>query len=261
MTPPPSCRICCGRLEPFDTGVVLRVVEVTYFCCRGCGAVVLPEPTWLGSAYSDAISALDVGLMNRCLRAARLTRSVVRAEGLSGGRFLDWAGGYGVLTRLLRDDGLDFRHWDPHTANLFAQGCEGDPEAAYDLVTAYEVLEHLTDPVEALAGVAAGTDRLLVSTFLVAEPPPRVQGWWYYAAESGQHVTFYSRRSLQVLAERWGFSVVTDGVSQHLFHRGPLRLGTRWRMSPLAARVRARRGSNSLLPGDASAAAERLRQG
>ncbi len=40
--------------------------------------------------------------------------------------FLDYAGGYGVFTRLMRDIGFDFYWHDPYTQNLFANGFEKD---------------------------------------------------------------------------------------------------------------------------------------
>ena len=221
------CRVCETPTEFFAEAQVLGHVDVRYGRCPACGAVMALRPTWLDQAYGAAIGKLDVGLLNRCQTLACVTASVLRAEGLRKGRFLDWAGGYGTLTRLMRDRGYDFVHHDPMAKNVFAEGHEvADPATErYDLVTAFEVLEHLPDPVAALAPLAASTDRLLATTQIVPAPTPRPTEWDYYALESGQHITFYTQASLEKLARRLGFQEVVTSSLVHLFYRG--------RVSPL----------------------------
>lgn len=222
MTAP--CRACETPTASFARARVLGHVEVEYGRCPACGMVIAWDPTWLEEAYGDAIAKLDVGLLDRCQILASVTAAVLRAERLRGGRFLDWAGGYGTLTRLMRDRGYDFVHHDPMAVNVFAEGHEVvDPTAGrYDLVTAFEVLEHLPDPVAALAPLAASTDRLLTTTQVLPSPTPAPEDWDYYALESGQHITFYTRDSLERLARRLGFDGVVTSSLVHLFYRGRL---------------------------------------
>ncbi len=198
--------------------MVLRRHVAIYDRCSTCGLISVRSPTWLEEAYSSAISTLDVGLLDRAVSIAPVVELVVRATGSRGGRFLDWAGGYGTLTRLLRDRGLDFRHRDDFCENLFAQGFEGDLTTTYDLVTAVEVLEHLRDPVVELAAVARSTNLLLVTTVLLPDPAPAHDAWWYFAPHSGQHITFFTPSALRALAARLGFRVAV-GRSTHLFYR------------------------------------------
>lgn len=263
------CPVCGDEFVEFAHGTVLGHVDVVYRRCRGCQLIALPDPDWLDEAYSKAISALDVGLLTRCHRLARQTARIIRAERLTGGRFLDWAGGYGTLTRMLRNEGFDFRHWDPYCDNILAVGLEGDPNTRYDLVTAFEVVEHLARPVEALTDVARNTDRLLFTTYLLPDPPPLPGAWWYYAPESGQHITFHTRHSLETLADRLECRLATDGVQLHMFYRGHLRRSTRTMLSRTAARLRVARGllslqrqrlvgRSSLADADVAAAAARI---
>jgi hypothetical protein len=221
------CPLCLGSQSWFGDGVILDHRSVRYFRCDNCGSVVLPDPDWLDEAYSNAISPLDVGLLERCVQMANITTALVVAQGLRRGKFLDFAGGYGTLTRLMRDRGLDFRHHDPLCENLFAQGFGAEVTERHDLVTAFEVLEHLTDPAATLAVVAHSTDHLLVTTQVLPDPVPKPGTWDYYAEESGQHVTFYSVAGLRALGERLDMQLTTSGRTTHMFHRGPLRAATR----------------------------------
>ncbi len=226
------CRACDAACEPFATAQVLGHVEATYERCPSCGLVMAVRPDWLDEAYSDAIAKLDIGLLDRCQILSSVTAMVLRSERLRRGRFLDWAGGYGTLTRMMRDRGYDFVHTDPMATNIFAAGHDvpdlaADDGRRYDLVTAFEVLEHLSDPVAALTPVAGVTDLLLTTTHLVPDPAPQPADWWYYTLDSGQHITFYTRASLEVLAERLGFDGVVTGSFVHLFYRGKVSAATR----------------------------------
>src|SRR5690348_14623788 len=94
------CVVCDSELQYFATGQVLDKYDVDYHLCPTCGLLVLPSPTWLDEAYESAIYVGDAGLLRRSRRLAAVTAMLIRAEGISKGRFLDWGGGYGALTRM-----------------------------------------------------------------------------------------------------------------------------------------------------------------
>jgi hypothetical protein len=138
-------------------------------------------------------------------------------------RCLDYGGGHGVFTRMMRDMGFDFRCWDARAENLFARGFEGDIGAPHQLVTAFEVLEHLADVGPDLHRLfSVGHDHIFIGTVL---HDGQGEGWHYYLPESGQHIALYSAKTLSFIAERFGYEVAI-GPAYSVFSRrrpGPLR--------------------------------------
>ena len=197
--------------------------DVTYHRCPACGFVQTDPPTWLDEAYAEAITASDLGLVSRNLTMARFTRALISLGFDPGGRFLDHGGGTGLLVRLLRDTGLDFRRSDAHAENIFARGFEGtlDGSETYELVTAFEVLEHLVDPVGELERILTCTESVFLSTVLLPEPAPGPAEHWYYGLEHGQHVSLFTRPALEALARRLGVRLLSHG-SLHLLTRRPV---------------------------------------
>ena len=64
------CKICSGDTFVFDTATILNKYFVKYYKCLDCGFICAEHPYWLNEAYSEAISALDVGLIGRNLNNA-----------------------------------------------------------------------------------------------------------------------------------------------------------------------------------------------
>lgn len=228
MTPPtPSsspasnCR-ACGNALAVSTRIPVRQVPHDLYRCDRCGLYEFPTPDWLEAAYADPIADIDVGILARSLYAARVTEAVVRAEKLGGRRHLDYGGGYGLLTRQLRDRGIDMYHHDPLAENLFAQTFEGDVEGDYGAITLVEVFEHLTDPLELMEALARHAEVIIISTVLVPDPIENIADWWYLIPDLGQHITFYTPAALEAIAERVGMHVVSDGFNLHVFSRKPL---------------------------------------
>jgi hypothetical protein len=207
---------------------------VQYFRCGACGFVQTEEPYWLDEAYAQPINANDVGIVSRNAGLAQISQGIILAFFDANGTFLDHAGGYGLLTRAMRDAGFDFRQVDAFCPNLFARGFEAPADArAYELVTAFELFEHVADPRHELERLTAVSSNVLLSTVLLPPEPPLPDAWWYYGLEHGQHVSFYTGRALSALAAAFGLRLYSDG-SLHLM--------TRRRVSPTVFRALARNG-------------------
>src|SRR5262249_10032613 len=105
-----ACPVCGSVMRPAFRSLVLRKHDVEYWHCNDCGFLCTEEPYWLEEAYADAIVVEDTGIMQRNLVMAARLASLLYFRFDARGRFVDVAGGYGVLVRLMRDLGLDF-YW------------------------------------------------------------------------------------------------------------------------------------------------------
>jgi methyltransferase family protein len=221
---------------------VLAKYDVAYLYCESCGYLRTEEPHWLAEAYSQAILDADTGILQRNLRLARILSGLCYYLGRDK-RYVDVGGGYGVLTRLMRDYGFDFWWSDPHAENLFARLFVADRDAApWGAVTFFEVLEHIVDPVAWLKETldAFPTDTLIFTTETFAGEPPAPGTWWYYVPEGGQHVSFFQARTLTALAERFGLRYLAAGASVHVMSKKDL--------SPTLLKFLAGRGSHLVGP-------------
>lgn len=216
-----QCTVCgLEAVFHFEQKVMGRHTA-QYFHCPHCSCIFVPQPHWLPEAYEQALNVFDTGAVSRNLWLARITAAILYMHCGPRQQYLDYAAGYGLFVRLMRDVGFDYFWADPHASNLFARGFEHQQGTRYAAVTAFEVLEHLTDPVVDMGRLAEITDTVIVSTELWSDQPPTATEWWYYGFEHGQHVMFYSRRTLEVLAARHGYRLISDGRSLHVFTRRP----------------------------------------
>jgi hypothetical protein len=211
-----TCKICQHTMEDAFKALVLGKHEVTYYRCPHCGFLQTEAPYWLDEAYKNPINAEDTGLLSRNMFFSETTALLLFFLFDKNKKFLDYAGGFGVFTRLMRDIGFDFYWHDPMTTNLLARGFESkDNSEEYEVLTTFESFEHFTDPVTELKKMLALSNNIIFSTFLLPSAVP-ASDWWYYQFEHGQHVSFYSKESLFHIAKENGLHFYTHGFL-HLF--------------------------------------------
>jgi hypothetical protein len=243
-----ACKICSSSTTALGTATVLDRHEANFVRCAVCGFVSVVEPTWLDEAYGQPINETDIGLLDRNVTLAAQSARIIATCFDHTGEFLDFGGGYGVLVRLMRDRGFSFRLCDEYTANLFAGGLSVTEVemGSYELITAFEVIEHLVDPARELHRLLEHSGSVLFSTELLPSPTPALTDWWYYGLEHGQHLSFFTREAFRRLAEHSGRRYLTDGHTLHLITDRPIserrfRLVAGSRLNPLVNRFAARR--------------------
>lgn len=214
------CPITGEEMEKIFSHEILGKYDVDYFYSRKSGIIKTQPPHWLDEAYQNAITDADIGLVGRNLLNRDKVIRVLALLGIEGGRYLDLAGGYGLFTRLMRDAGYDFHTTDRYCENIFARHHEPADGFKADALTAFEVLEHIEDPIEFIEGAFEkyGCRTLVCSTQDYGRQIPELD-WWYWLFDSGQHITFYNEQTFKSISERLkcnyhridsGFHVFTD---------------------------------------------------
>jgi hypothetical protein len=213
------CHICGRRSNLFSEERVLKKYQVKYYQCTFCGFIQTEDPYWLSEAYSKAITVQDIGLVRRNITFSKFTNVVISILLKSYGQFLDYGGGYGLFVRLMRDLGYDFYRYDKYCENIFAVGFDVSDTMIqnFDLVTAYEVFEHLREPLSEINKMLSFSNNLLFSTAVLPSGNPKPENWWYFGLEHGQHISIFTMRSLEEIAIKHNLRFYSNGVNLHLF--------------------------------------------
>ena len=216
-----NCKICDNSiLKIFDAKVLMKY-QVNYFLCGNCGFMQTEKPYWLKEAYGNAITDLDLGLIFRNIYLSDTVETILlRGTFNAEGRFLDYGGGYGMFVRIMRDKGFQFYRQDIYCENLFAKHFDIMDLArgnSFELVTAFEVFEHIEDPQIKLDELLAYSSAVLISTEIIPENIRDINSWWYFAPETGQHISFFSIKALSLMADKRNLHFYTNGITLHLF--------------------------------------------
>jgi len=220
---PSKCLVCGGTSPALSKAIILYKYEVQYYRCINCGFTQTERPYWLAESYSTGMSDLDLGPINRGIECAEMTRALLLTSFNFRAPCVDYGAGYGVFVRRMRDLGFDFHAYDKYSSNIFAKGFEAAAgKGDYELLTAFEVFEHVTDPVADLKKMLDFAPNIFFSTQLLPSNNPKPGEWWYFVLGHGQHIALHTERSLAILAEKCGLKFISDGELYHLFTRKPV---------------------------------------
>lgn len=216
-----TCKICGAEVSFLFSSLLLKKYAVNYFKCNHCGFVQTEKPYWLDEAYSSAIASLDIGLVSRNIYLAQQTEFIIKAFFNENADFIDYGGGYGVFVRMMRDKGFSFYRYDTYCENLFAKNfdiADRKQNGHYELLTSFEVFEHLEDPLADIQKMLQYSRSILFSTELLPEHKiQKAEDWWYILPETGQHIAFYTKASLKIIADKFNLNYYTIDNNLHLF--------------------------------------------
>ncbi|UEG50564.1 class I SAM-dependent methyltransferase [Ferruginibacter lapsinanis] len=225
-----NCKICDGVVSSVFQATVLGKYPVAYFQCQTCGFIQTETPFWLNESYSSAISFLDIGLISRNQKLSEKLSYIINLSFDPNGKFVDYAGGYGMLVRIMRDKGYDFYRQDKYCENLFARTFDISdqpqmPNNSYELLTAFEVFEHLVDPLDEIRKMLCYSNAILFSTELQPQKGIKDSGdWWYIAPETGQHIAFYTEKSLHIIADKLLLNYYKINNGLHIFCKNEINI-------------------------------------
>lgn len=253
------CKICAGRATLFDVVDFgkscaapnvyprgLQGIPVYYHRCEECGFIFTEQFDRFGDEeWREKVYNLEYRDVDPEYEEIRPRRNAHFIELLLRGRRnttigFDFGGGNGRTSHLLQQHGWCFDCADPFGATTLRP----DRLQKYNVATAFEVFEHLIDPVAALAAIvgkmSASAPLIVIGTGTSdgkLDDTSRLS-WWYAAPRNG-HVSLYSKRSLSVLAQRFEFGCHSLSGGFHFLTRGPMPRGlwTRFAIAALAIRT------------------------
>ena len=100
-------------------------------------------------------------------------------------------------------------------------GDDRRPKQKFDLITAFEVFEHVPSVRRLMADLAGLAHSESVILFTTQVSDGRIRrgerlSWWYAAPRNG-HISLFSRESLRLLGQQHGFGFGSFDDNWHLF--------------------------------------------
>lgn len=192
-----------GRRMFKDTGV-----PVDYFRCLSCEYLFtsafknFTNEDYGAFVYNDSyIDADPPFLEERPLRDAKMC-SILLHPFKTTVTILDYGCGTGLMAQTLKQKGFQAGGIDP----LFQPSSSEKPQA--DIVTCFEVVEHVYDQYGMMCDVAALLAPNGVFLFSTQLQPPNIEdlgiNWWYIMPRNA-HMSMHSRKSLSHLMAETGF--------------------------------------------------------
>lgn len=228
----PVCQGPCAELDAVDFEKSCAVAQpsppsessVTYVLCEECGFCFAPEfASWSIEEFEARIYNNDYLRFDPDYVETRPRANAQSLVGTfpnpTGIRHMDYGGGSGLMSRILRDAGWDSTSYDPFVNRTLTVQTLGQ----FDLVTAYEVFEHVPDVARLMSDLSTlvRADGIVIFSTLLTDgnlAPGQRLTWWYAAPRNG-HISLYSTRSLVLLGARGGFNLGSYSANLHAYWR------------------------------------------
>lgn len=219
------CSVCGGACKLLDVvdfnksceefrgkSLELSGLPVYYAYCIKCGYSFAPElMTWTLEQFEKRIYNNDYVLVDPDYLDIRPQTNAANLIAMFGDnihsiKHLDYGGGSGLLSQLLRESNWQSNSYDPFVDRSISI----DQLGKFDLITAFEVFEHVTDVnvlMSNLRSLLSPNGIILFSTLLSdGEIQPGQRIIWWYASPRNGHISLFSKHSLEILAQHNGFT-------------------------------------------------------
>lgn len=207
--------------EVIDKFPSLSGIPVYYALCSNCGFCFAPEfMAWKLEDFEEKVYNDEYVLVDPdCIETRPLANATylisMFGEQAHSIKHLDYGGGNGLLVKLLSESNWQSISYDP----FMDRNISIEQLGKFDLVTAFEVFEHVSDIqglMSNLRSLLAPNGLVMFSTVLSDGNiyPNQRLNWWYASPRNG-HISLFSRKSLEILAQNNGFDFLPGGT--HVF--------------------------------------------
>lgn len=223
-----KCKICGENNQICFNATILKKYKINYFQCKICQFVQTENPYWLSEAYTESINISDTGYMVRNLNYWKRVKPILYILFKNKGKYIDYASGYGVFVRLMRDSGFDFYWSDKYTKNILALGFDSqNVTEKVNAVTLFEVFEHFENPILEIENLLTLSNNIIFSTETYPNPLPKPEDWWYYGLEHGQHISIYSKDTFKYISNKFDLYYYNFG-SLHILSKNIMPFWKLW---------------------------------
>lgn len=231
----PVCKGTCFLLDVVDFNksceeargkfLGLAGIPIYYALCSNCRFCFAPEllnwqlEEFEQRIYNDEYILVDPDYIETRPRSNAANLISMFGDHALSIKHLDYGGGSGLLAKLLRESKWQSTSYDPFVNRDVSIGQLGK----FDLITAFEVFEHVPDVrqlMSSLSSLLSTNGLVLFSTLLTDEnihPNQRVN-WWYASPRNG-HISLFSKHSLAIMAQDYGFNFGSFSEGFHVFFK------------------------------------------
>ncbi|MBS0361270.1 MAG: class I SAM-dependent methyltransferase [Proteobacteria bacterium] len=234
---PAPCKVCGGASPLFGVVDFARICDeprakvqpltgaaVYYRRCQVCGLIFSDafddwsHADFAAHVYNDVYLEIDPDYVE--LRPNNQAQVIAATFGASMGEIdvLDYGGGTGKLAAGLRERG--FRSAASYDA--FSPEFRERPQRRFNLVTCFETLEHMPDPVGGASDIVSLMEDdglLLFSTLVQPANIAEIGLRWGYVGPRNGHITLHTRQSLARLFDRFGLKTASFDDNIHVAFR------------------------------------------
>lgn len=191
-----KCKICCAQTASLQE----EKTSLLYYVCPQCGFVFLSPDHYLRPEEEKARYELHdnrIDNLGYVRMFERFIESAVVPWVRTGAEILDYGCGHGpVLAELLRKKHYHVDLYDP-----FFFPDPGYRAKKYDLITATEVIEHLTDPLKTISDLKKILNphgKIAIMTQCNTHAPETFLTWYYRREDT--HISFFNTQVFRAFA-------------------------------------------------------------